>query len=105
MSQIKDLFKYAFDFVGVENRKNYWIAIGFSIGLILLLLIVSFFIDWFIILFALAQIVLTIPMLSLTARRLHDTDRSAFNMFWLFAPIVGIVIISIYCLEETKYYI
>lgn len=37
-----------------------------------------------------------IPGFCLTARRLHDTGRSAWNMLWALLPIIGWIILIVY---------
>lgn len=105
MLYIKEYFKYAFDFVGVTKRKPFWITmlIVFAVNIVCSLL--CFLSDYFLILELLVLVVGLVPTLSITARRLHDTDRTAFNLFWLLFPFVGVVIIMVYCSEKTKYII
>lgn len=43
-----------------------------------------------------------VPGLAMGARRLHDTGRSAKNLWWLLLPVVGWIILLIYVLEDSK---
>ncbi len=43
-----------------------------------------------------------IPGLAIGARRLHDTGRSAKNLWWLLLVIVGWIILLVYVLEDSK---
>jgi uncharacterized membrane protein YhaH (DUF805 family) len=43
-----------------------------------------------------------VPGLAIGARRLHDTGRSAKNLWWLVLPIVGWIILLVYVLEDSK---
>jgi uncharacterized membrane protein YhaH (DUF805 family) len=43
-----------------------------------------------------------VPNLAAGSRRLHDTGRSAKNLWWLLLPIVGWIILLIYVLEDSK---
>ena len=37
-----------------------------------------------------------IPNLAVSVRRLHDTGRSGFNLFWMFLPIIGTILLLVY---------
>ena len=41
--------------------------------------------------------VLFLPYLSVTARRLHDSNKSAWNLCWFFLPYIGTVIVLVLC--------
>ena len=43
-----------------------------------------------------------IPSLAIGARRLHDTGRSAQNLWWLLLLVVGWIILLVYLLEDSK---
>lgn len=80
------LKKYA-DFSGRASRSEYWyfwllyfivdVASRVSVHMIPLYL-----------LFVLVELALIIPLLAVSARRLHDTNRSAW---WMLLPVVNIV--------------
>ena len=37
-----------------------------------------------------------IPNLAVSVRRLHDTGRSGANLFWMFLPIIGTILLLVY---------
>ena len=43
-----------------------------------------------------------IPGFTLTARRLHDTGRSNWNILWSLLPIVGWIILLVYLCQEGE---
>ncbi|MBP6187190.1 MAG: DUF805 domain-containing protein [Rhodoluna sp.] len=43
-----------------------------------------------------------VPALAVGARRLHDTGRSAKNLFWLLLIFVGWIILLVYLIEDSK---
>lgn len=45
-------------------------------------------------------IVLILPMLAVTIRRLHDRNRSGWNYFWVLVPVVGGLIVLIWCCQR-----
>jgi uncharacterized membrane protein YhaH (DUF805 family) len=43
-----------------------------------------------------------LPSIAVTARRLHDTDRSGWLQLLWFIPIIGWILIIIWCVEPGK---
>ncbi len=108
--------KYA-DFSGRARRSEYWysfliyqifgityqiFAISVSVGLlesetsqIAMLNILFFFLALFV-------IGTFLPMLAVQVRRLHDIDKSGWNMLWFIIPLVGFILMIVwYCRPGT----
>lgn len=101
--------KYA-DFSGRARRAEYWyfylayqlftlavsvVFVGFSISQIGLANIYSFLVA----LFALGAFP---PALAVQVRRLHDIDKSGWNMLWFIIPFAGFIIMIVwYCRPGT----
>jgi uncharacterized membrane protein YhaH (DUF805 family) len=52
----------------------------------------------------LMSLLLLLPSLAVAARRLHDTDRSAWWLLMVFVPIVGWILLLVwYCMRGTNY--
>jgi uncharacterized membrane protein YhaH (DUF805 family) len=96
------LRRYA-EFSGRSRRREYWsfVLLNLLIGLFLgLVFLVGYYADmsqtemdtflmpvlWLVMLVSLAFIV---PGLAVTIRRLHDTDRSGWNILWGLVPLIG----------------
>lgn len=105
MGFIKNYFIFAFDFVGVVGRSEFWKTMGFIVFVHLLFAGLSLLGVVFQLLLLIVNIILLIPTLSLMARRMHDTDRTALNLFWLLLPLIGWAIVIIYLIEKTKYFV
>ena len=103
MKYIKEFFCYTFDFVGVTSRKKFWITMLIVLSVNLVISLLGLFINLFLAIEFIFALVTFLPSLSIAARRLHDTDRTAWNLCWLLFPFVGLIIISVYCSEKTKY--
>lgn len=43
-----------------------------------------------------------IPNLAVSVRRLHDTGRSGFNLFWMFLPIIGAILLLVYFVTASN---
>ena len=75
---VKKCFKKYFDFKGRASRSEYWyftlfIVLGYAVGIGLIFVNAQLF--WLLIIFLL---VIAIPWISVTARRLHDIDKSGW---------------------------
>jgi len=93
-------FKKAFDFQGRARRKEYWMFILFIVisSLSLSFLVNLLAEDFFRILIVFYIVVILIPLLSVTIRRLHDTGRSGGYIFIRFIPLIGnIWLLSLMC--------
>jgi uncharacterized membrane protein YhaH (DUF805 family) len=87
-------------FSGRAQRSEFWwfylfVMILFSLGV--------FFVGLpnqssaFIITVAIVQLGLALPVIAVTVRRLHDTDRSGWWYFILFIPLAGVIILLTFC--------
>ena len=43
-----------------------------------------------------------LPSLGLLFRRLHDTNRSGWNVCWGFLPFIGQIILIVYCCQDSQ---
>lgn len=97
--------KYAV-FSGRARRSEFWFAQLFLTLVSLAIGIIFPSDDWgnsaASNLWALATLV---PSLAIGARRLHDTGRSAHNLWWLLLIIVGWIILLVYLVEDSQRYV
>ena len=92
-----DMFKRWSDFEGKSNVREYWmpVLISFIIGTIIGMLKIN-------VLSYIYSLIVIIPMISLTIRRLHDTDNSGWNYLWWFLPIIGWIIIILKLVKPSQ---
>ncbi len=87
--------KYA-DFTGCAKRPELWWWVLFvvlvSIGLGMVSQVLSG-------LFSLATLV---PSIAVTTRRLHDIDRSGWWQLISLVPLIGVIILIVWCVQEGK---
>ena len=90
------LKKYV-DFSGRATRSEYWYftLVNFLISLILALLNLEIVSNVY-------SLLVFIPGLAVFWRRMHDTNRSGANFFWVFLPVIGWIIVLIYLVLPTK---
>lgn len=87
--------KYA-TFDGRASRSEYWWWVLFTALVSIAIGVVSETLSG---LFSLAVL---LPSLAVGARRLHDTDRSAwFLLLWLI-PLVGWIVLLVWLIQESK---
>ncbi|MEE4361380.1 MAG: DUF805 domain-containing protein [Pseudomonadales bacterium] len=92
-------------FTGRAQRAEYWYFYLF----VTLIYLVTTLIDVLLGLFslelgigpvgALASIALAVPSISVTVRRLHDTDRSGWWMLILLLPLIGAIVLVVFTVQ------
>ncbi|WP_394755545.1 DUF805 domain-containing protein [Rhodoferax sp.] len=87
--------KYA-DFNGCAIRSEFWWWVLFNLVANIALGVVS---DKLSAAFTIATL---LPYIAVTARRLHDTDRSGWLQLLGFIPIIGWVLLIYWCSQEGK---
>jgi uncharacterized membrane protein YhaH (DUF805 family) len=87
--------KYA-EFKGCASRSEFWWWVLFTSLAAFVLRSVSYYLS------ALFSLVTLLPSIAVTARRLHDIDRSGWWQLLYFLPMIGWVILIIFCVEPTQ---
>ncbi len=104
MQGFKNFWIGIIDFQRMESRKDYWLAMLFNAIICTILVILGLFIRIVVPYIAIAYAVVSIlPTVSMTVRRLHDTDESGFYMFYILIPIAGFVLILLKTIKPTEY--
>ena len=104
MKFYKKMWKKTFNFTGLATRKEMWIPALINFGIFCVFAVFGFIsTDILLIVEFFFFLVVAVPMLSLCVRRLHDVDRSGYNMFWVLFPVVGWIILTMYMIEKSKY--
>jgi uncharacterized membrane protein YhaH (DUF805 family) len=103
------LRRYA-EFSGRSRRKEYWmfallnVLISVFVGMVTLVMAVSVssesammaVVTPVLILWFLLSLAFIIPGLAVTIRRLHDTDRSGWNILWGLIPLIGAIMLLVF---------
>lgn len=99
-----EMFTRMFDFKGKSKQQNFWYAVLFNalFSLLSMCLALPFIFDHRVFMNVavavtnLYDVVVFIPLLSLTVRRLHDAGYSALSFLWLLLPVAGVVILIVF---------
>lgn len=102
-----EFWKRAFDFKGVASRPQYWYAVLINFVILLVLSLIfsgttdeGFGNDWISTIYSL---IILIPSISITVRRLHDINKSGWFYLLELIPLVGSFIVLIFtCLKTVE---
>ncbi len=91
--------KYA-DFDGRAHREEFWMFTAVNIGVTIAVSVVAFILHLWIlrVLYALAVL---IPSIAVAVRRLHDTDRTGWWLLIALVPLVGIIVLIIFYVQDS----
>jgi len=93
---IRTCFSKYVDFNGVASRSEFWWFILFLFIAAVVLGAVSQTLGG---IFSLATI---LPQLAVGARRLHDTGRSGWWQLLLLIPLIGLIVLIVFWVQESK---
>ena len=93
------LKKYAI-FNGRARRKEYWMFVLFNLIISFVLFLISLVIKTEILSYIYMLAVL-MPGIALGARRLHDTNRSGWWLLISFVPVVGLIVLIIFFVQDS----
>lgn len=101
-------FKRSFDFGGRSRRKEYWYFTLFSVIVTLILAVSDSLLNTYNadlgmgLLGGIYAMITIIPNFSLTFRRLHDVNKSAWWLLILLIPLIGIIVLLVFCCQDSK---
>ena len=90
--------KYA-DFGGRARREEFWMFVAVNLGVGIAVGVVAALIHiWF--LYTLYVLAVFVPSLAVAVRRLHDTDRSGWWLLIGLVPLIGIIVLIIFYVQD-----
>lgn len=93
--------KYAV-FGGRARRKEYWFFFLFNLIATMILGAIDGAIGSAGILGGLYALAVIVPSIAVAVRRLHDTDRSGWWLLIALIPVIGIIVLLVFMLQDGK---
>ena len=112
---VKTCFNKYFKFKGRAIRSEYWYFVLFVLLMLIVLFLIEFGVYWltnipedtlfmyYYIIDAAILLFLLIPLLSVSFRRLHDTDRNGGYVLMSLIPIIGSILYIIYLCQDSDF--
>jgi len=101
------LKKYAV-FSGRARRKEYWYFSLFNLLITIVLAVIDGMTGTLIaeanigLLGGIYALAILIPLLAVSVRRLHDTDRSGWWLLIALIPLIGVIVILVFMVQDSK---
>ena len=93
---VKTCFSKYADFNGRAKRPEFWWFFLFLVVLNIVTSMLGGFIS------IVASLVTLLPSLAVGARRLHDTGRPGWWQLIVLIPVVGIIVLIVFCAQEGQ---
>jgi uncharacterized membrane protein YhaH (DUF805 family) len=100
MEYFIDAFKKYADFSGRSSRKEYWMFVLIYLIIYIALAVIDAVLSgfWLTTIFSL---ILLIPSISITTRRLHDTGRTGWWQLIYFIPLIGLIVMLVFLCQDS----
>ncbi len=102
MNWYLDVLKKYAEFKGRARRQEYWMFFLFNLIIAIVLIIIDAVLGTGGILNLLYSLAVLIPGIAVTARRLHDTDRSGWWILIALVPFVGFIVLLVFMVMEGQ---
>lgn len=95
------LKKYAV-FNGRARRAEYWMFFLFNLIIAFVLGFVEGLVGGPGVIGLLYSLAVLIPGIAVSARRLHDTDRSGWWLLIAFVPLIGVIVLLVFMIQDSQ---
>lgn len=102
MNEYLEALKQYAVFEGRASRREYWMFIGVNILVFIVLGIADAMIGGIGILDPLYSLVVFVPSLAVSVRRLHDTNRSGWWLLIGLIPVIGTITLLVFTLQASQ---
>jgi uncharacterized membrane protein YhaH (DUF805 family) len=103
---IKSFYSNYFNFRGTSNRSEFWFVVLYNIPIVVTVALVpeepdSFIGSFLLIISGILYLANIIPFIAISVRRLHDTNRSGWNLLWSLIGI-GLIVVLIWMAGQSR---
>ena len=98
---IEVLKKYVV-FTGRARRKEYWFFALFNVIVSIALSLIDMLLGLDIGLYFIYSLAIILPSLAVLVRRLHDTGRSGWWALIALIPLIGVIVIIVFTVQDSK---
>ncbi len=98
---VKTCFNKYVKFDGRARRSEYWYFYLFTVILYLILGVLAEFGTLFVVINWLISLALFLPSLAVAIRRMHDINKSGWNILWGLIPILGTIYVIYLCCKDS----
>ncbi len=105
---VRQVFNKYATFKGRARRSEYWwFVLFYSLVLIAAAILDNLFgitieHTFYGAIYCIAALVLFLPNLAVTVRRLHDINKSGWNILWGIIPLIGAILLLVWCCQDSK---
>lgn len=105
---VRQVFNKYATFKGRARRSEYWwFVLFYCLVLIAAALLDNLFgitieYAFYGAIYCIAALVLFLPNLAVTVRRLHDINKSGWNILWGIIPLIGSILLIVWCCQDSK---
>ncbi len=105
---VRQVFNKYATFKGRARRSEYWwFVLFYSLVLIAAAILdnlfgITFEYAFYGSIYCIAALVLFLPNLAVTVRRLHDINKSGWNILWGIIPLIGSILLIVWCCQDSK---
>lgn len=105
---VRQVFNKYATFKGRARRSEYWwFVLFYSLVLIAAAILDNLFgitieHTFYGAIYCIAALVLFLPNLTVTVRRLHDINKSGWNILWGIIPLIGSILLIVWCCQDSK---
>lgn len=89
-------------FNGRARRKEYWIFFLFNIIITIVLGFIGELVGGAGIVGIVYGLAVLIPGIAVSVRRLHDTDRSGWWLLIVLVPLIGVIVLLVFMVQDSK---
>lgn len=105
---VRQVFNKYATFKGRARRSEYWwFVLFYSLVLIAAAVLdnlfdITFEYSFYGVIYCIAALVLFLPNLAVTVRRLHDINKSGWNILWGIIPLIGSILLIVWCCQDSQ---